>query len=101
MQTFDLKNYLESAPKHIGALMGFERTKVLQLQLRAGSFIPEHDTDADVLILVQKGKAVFDFSGKQIELDPQSLLYMLPAEKHSVRALDEDVEMVVIRIERA
>ncbi|KZE48859.1 hypothetical protein AV540_16505 [Brevibacillus parabrevis] len=49
-------------------------------QLRAGSFIPEHDTDADVLLLVQKGKAVFDFSGEQIELDPQALLYMLPAE---------------------
>ncbi|GED27380.1 hypothetical protein BAG01nite_34820 [Brevibacillus agri] len=100
MQTYDLNNHLESAPKHIGALMGFERTKVLQLQLRAGAFVPEHDTDADVLIIVQKGTAVFDFSGKQVELTPQTLLHMLPLEKHSVRALDEDVEMVVIRIER-
>lgn len=99
MQVFEMNNHLQSKDKYVGALTEYGKTKVIQLQLAAGSEIKEHRTNADALIIVQKGRVVFGFGEQQVELTPDKLLHILPDEPHSLRAI-EDVEALLIRSER-
>ena len=99
MQVLEVKHHLQSKDKYIGALTEYGKTKVIQLQLAAGNEIKEHRTNADALIIVQKGRVVFAFGEQQVELTPDKLLHILPDEPHSLRAL-EDAEALLIRTER-
>ncbi|WP_190931939.1 AraC family ligand binding domain-containing protein [Paenibacillus oceani] len=101
METIKLESHLGSVPKHIGKLAEFGKAVVMQLQLRAGETIPEHRTEADVLIVVQSGQAVFVFQDRQVTLDPRTLLHILPGEAHSVHAADGDAELLVIKVARS
>jgi len=99
MQVYDLIHYLESKEKHVGPLTEYARTKVIQIQLRAGQEIKEHRTNADALIVVLKGRVIFGFGEHEVELTPDKLLHILPEEPHSLRAT-EDLEALLIRTER-
>lgn len=99
MQVYDAKSYLQSKEKHTGVLAEFAKTKVIQLQLKAGSAIAEHRTNADALIIVQKGRVIFGFGEQEVELAPDKLLHIDPDEPHSLRAV-EDTEILLIRTER-
>jgi quercetin dioxygenase-like cupin family protein len=99
MQVHELKNHLQSKDRYTGVLTEFAKTKVIQLQLAAGSEIREHRTSADALIVVQKGRVVFAFGDQEVELGPDRLLHIPPDEPHSLRALEE-LEALLIRIER-
>lgn len=99
MQPFNLENHLQAKDKYTGTVTAYGKTKIMQLQLSAGQVIPAHQTDADVLIIVQKGRVVFEFQGEQVQLAPDKLLHISPGETHSVHALD-DVEALLIRTEK-
>lgn len=99
MLVLELTNHLHSRDKYVGALLEYGKSKVIQIQLTAGSEIKEHRTNADALILVQKGRLLFGFGEQQVELAPDKLLHIDPDEPHSLRAL-EDTEALLIRTER-
>lgn len=99
MKVFQLESYLLDKEKYMAPLTVFEKTKVVQIQLQEGQAIPSHATNADVLIVVQKGKVSFEVAGETVELTPGELLYMEPKEQHGLIAL-QDVELLLIRIER-
>lgn len=99
MKIINLDSRLKDQEKFIKPLTNFEKTKMVQIQLQKGTGIPEHNANADVLIIVQKGKVAFDVAGERVELTPSSILYMEPKEQHSLLAL-EDVELLLLRIER-
>ncbi len=99
MEVFNLESHLHDQEKFMNPLIHFEKTKVVQIQLKKGNGIPEHSANADVLIIVQKGKVAFDVAGERVELTPSTMLYMEPKEQHSLQAL-EDVELLLIRVER-
>ncbi|MEK3722817.1 hypothetical protein [Paenibacillus sp. FSL H8-0034] len=103
MKVFELKSHLqatenEGKSKHIGKVTEFRNVRVLQLQLLAGTVVPEHNTDADVIISIQKGSAIIDFQGTKISLNSGQLLHIDALELHSVEAL-EDMEALVVRIQ--
>jgi quercetin dioxygenase-like cupin family protein len=103
MNIFQLPSHLhgqdsQGKNKHIGKVTEFRNVRVLQLQLLAGTVVPEHNTDADVIISIQKGSAVFDFQGEKVTLTPGQLLHINALELHSVEAL-EDMEALVVRIQ--
>jgi quercetin dioxygenase-like cupin family protein len=100
MQIHELTNHLgDSRDKFTGPVTAYGGTKVVQIQLRAGSEIPEHRTNADALIVVRKGRVVFGFGDDQVELTPDRLLHIFPDEPHNLRAV-EDTELLLIRTER-
>ncbi|URN94731.1 MAG: cupin domain-containing protein [Candidatus Pristimantibacillus lignocellulolyticus] len=99
MKIINLESRLQHQEKFINPLTNFEKTKMVQIQLKKGIGIPEHHVDADVLIIVKKGKVEFEVAGERVELSPSSILYMEPKEQHSLLAL-EDVELLLLRIER-
>jgi len=99
MRLFSFESHLQEKVKHIAPIVAFEKTKVIRIQLAAGNGIPDHCADADVLIIVQKGRVVFELANERVELTPGHMMYMVPKEQHSLQAV-EDTELLLIRIER-
>lgn len=99
LKIINLESRLQDQEKFINPLTNFEKTKMVQIQLKKGIGIPEHNANADVLIVVQKGKVEFNVAGERVELAPSTILYMEPKEQHSLLAL-EDVELLLLRMER-
>ncbi|WP_422124218.1 cupin domain-containing protein [Planococcus sp. X10-3] len=99
MELFEMPYQLNDKKKHVQKVVKFEKTNIVNMQLAAGEEIPEHDADADVLIIVNKGKLEFTVDGKIAEVAPNVMMRMTPKEKHSLKAV-EDSDFLVIQIKR-
>lgn len=97
MKVIDTPNYLAEKNKHVEKCIQFNETNVLNIQLKANEFIPEHDFNGNVLVIVRKGKVLFDVEGKQVELTNENVLHIAPLEKHGLKAL-EDSDILVVKI---
>lgn len=88
---------LEEKPKHIAKLMTLENASVVNIQLKKGETIAEHDSKREVLIIVRKGAVIFDVDGTETVVTSNNVLHMSPLEKHSLRAT-EDSDLLVLQI---
>ncbi len=89
---------VKPAGRHAGTVLSFDRTRVMQLQLKAGASMPSHAAKEHVLVITQKGRVEFVFDGdKRVTLTPGELLYMLPGENHALNAT-EDWEGMLVRV---
>lgn len=88
---------LEEKPKHIAKLMTLENASVVNIQLKKGETIVEHDSKREVIIIVRKGAVSFDVEGTETVVTQNNVLHMSPLEKHSLRAI-EDVDLLVLQI---
>ena len=88
---------LEEKPKHIAKLMTLENASVVNIQLKKGETIAEHDSKREVIIIVRKGAVIFDVEGTETVVTPNNVLHMSPLEKHSLRAT-EDSDLLVLQI---
>lgn len=96
MKILDTKNQLAEKAKHMDKVAAVDHAVVLNIQLREGQEIAEHDADSEVFIIVRKGRVRFTVEGEPVEVTQDNILHMAPREKHSLYAL-EDSDVVVIQ----
>ncbi|GGA34564.1 cupin domain-containing protein [Psychrobacillus lasiicapitis] len=75
----------------------FDSHQVLNIQLRKGEEIKEHDAKEDVLIVVRKGKVLFTVKGVEQLVTTGHILHINPLEIHALKAV-EDADVIVIKI---
>lgn len=97
MELIETPNLLEEKNKHIQKALSFGNTKVVNIQLQTGEKIAEHDSAADVVIIVRNGKVLFKVEGQSVEATPDTILHMEPKEKHSLTAM-EPSDLLVLQI---
>lgn len=88
---------LEEKPKHIAKLLTLENVSVINIQLKAGETIPEHDSKREVMIIVRRGAVTFDVEGVEAIVTEENILHMEPLEMHGLRAI-EDTDLIVLQI---
>ncbi|GKW45723.1 AraC family ligand binding domain-containing protein [Planococcus sp. NCCP-2050] len=97
MEVIETPHMLGEKQKHIQKLTSFENTTIVNIQLEKEEIILEHDVDADVIIIVKKGKVTFKVDRKTVQLTPENMLHMKPKEKHSLKA-EEASDLIVMQI---
>ncbi len=75
-------------------------TRVMQLQLKAGTAMPTHSAPERVLVVVLAGRGSFGFGTGQVALHERQVLHMAPGEAHSVKA-ETDLDLLLVRIDEA
>lgn len=83
--------------KHIARLAVLENATVTNIQMRSGEEIVEHHSKKDALVIVRKGKVRFVVEGEEVIVTPETVLYMVPLEDHSLYAI-EDTDLVLLQI---
>ena len=79
--------------------MTLENASVVNIQLKLGETIAEHDSNRDVLIIVRRGAVIFDVEGTEMLITRENVLHLSPLEKHSLRAT-EDTDLIVLQIKQ-
>ena len=97
MELIETPKMLEEKNKHIQKALSFGNTKIVNMQLQAGEKIAEHDSTADVVIIVRSGKVSFNVEGQSVEVTPENILHLNPKEKHSLTAI-EPSDLLVMQI---
>lgn len=88
---------LDEKTKHIAKALTLQNATFVNIQLKTGETIAEHDSSKDVVIIVRSGAVIFDVEGTETVVTRDAILYMKPFEKHSLRAT-EDADILVIQI---
>ncbi|MGM0896344.1 MAG: AraC family ligand binding domain-containing protein [Bacillota bacterium] len=97
METKETPNVLEETAKKSAAVLQTANAKVMNIQLRKGEAIPEHHADAEVVIVVRKGRVQFTSEGQTIEATPENVLHLAPMENHQLLAT-ENSDLLVFQI---
>ena len=63
MNLIETPYLLEEKEKHVSKVVQFDNHHVMNIQLRTGEEIKEHDAKEYVLIVVRKGKVLFTVEG--------------------------------------
>jgi len=84
-------------PRQVTMIGQYADTRVMHLQLKAGTDIPSHAAPSRALVIVVSGRGHFDFDGEIIPLHERQVLHMEPAEPHAVVA-ETDLELLVVRL---
>lgn len=70
--------------------------EMMHIKLREGEIIPEHDSPKHVFILVKSGDVEFTVNQEPHVINAETILYMEPKERHSLKALS-DVSILVMK----
>lgn len=97
MKLIETPRQLGSKAKSVEQVCAIPNANVLNIQLRAGEEVAEHDSDREVLILVRKGKVRFTVEGTPVTVSEENILHMAPNEKHSLIA-ETDSDICVLQI---
>lgn len=72
-------------------------TRMMQLQLKAGTSMPAHSAPERVLVVVLSGRGSFGLGADRVALHERQVLHLAPGEEHSVQA-ETDLELLLVRI---
>ena len=97
MKLIETPSQLNSKAKSVEQVCAIPNAKVLNIQLRAGEEVAEHDSDKEVLIIVKKGRVRFTVEGTPVTVSEENILHMAPYEKHSLFA-ETDTDICVLQI---
>lgn len=97
METKETPNVLGEKAKKSAAVLKMANAKVMNIQLREGEAIPEHNADAEVVIVVRKGRVHFTSEGSTVEATPENVLHLAPMENHQLLAA-EDSDLLIFQI---
>ena len=75
----------------------YGNTRVMQLQIKAGTSMPAHSAPERVLVVVLAGRGSFGFGAEQVPLHERQVLHMAPGEEHAVNA-ETDLDLLLVRI---
>ena len=97
MKLIEMPSQLNSKAKSVEQVCAIPNANVLNIQLRAGEEVAEHDSDKEVLIIVKKGRVRFTVEGIPVTVSAENILHMAPYEKHSLLA-ETDTDICVLQI---
>lgn len=97
MHLIETPYLLGEKEKNVSKVIQFDNNDVVNIQLRIGEEIKEHNADANVLIVIRRGKVIFTVEGVEQVVTTNNILHMNPLEKHALKAV-EDSDIVVIKI---
>ncbi|MGE7021518.1 AraC family ligand binding domain-containing protein [Solibacillus cecembensis] len=97
MQKIHIENQLTEHAKKVSRIGTHDKMDVLNIQLRAGEQIPEHNAKDIVVINVQKGELKLNVEGEDHLLTNDDFLMMEPLEMHSLEAVT-DVSVIVMKV---
>lgn len=97
METKETPNVLKEKVKKSAPVLQLANAKVLNIQLRKGETIPEHNADAEVVIVVRRGRVEFTVEGRTMDATPENVLHLSPMEDHQLFAA-EDSDLLVFQI---
>lgn len=73
-----------------------EHVQVIRLVLPQGKELLEHKAPGEIIVQCLEGRIAFTAMGRTEELEAGQLLYLSPAEPHSVRALENSSFLLTI-----
>lgn len=88
-------NELIKKNKSIKKIFGSERSNIVNIQLKTGEGIPEHDSKDPIFIIVRSGTVKFICSDEEYTLQNSDILFMEAEELHSVEAVTDTDFLVV------
>lgn len=94
-QLIHSENTLTAKDKSIKKIFGHDKSNIVNIQLKTGEGIPEHDSKDPIFIIVRSGEVKFDCSGDEYILSNSDILFLEAEEKHSVEAVS-DVDFLVV-----
>lgn len=97
MQKIHIENHLIEQAKKVSRIVTHDKMNVLNIQLRAGEQVPEHNAKDIVVINVQKGELKLNVEGVDHLLTNDDFLMMEPLEMHSLEAIT-DVSVIVMKV---
>ena len=89
------ENGLAAKNKAIKKIFGHDQSNIVNIQLKSGEGIPEHDSKDPLFIIVRSGEVKFTCSGKAYILSNSDILFLEAEENHSVEAVS-DVDFLVV-----
>lgn len=90
-------NILEEQAKKSALVMQLANAKIMNIQLRKGEQIPQHNADAEVVIVVRRGRVEFTVEGETVHATSENILHLSPMENHHLMAV-EDSDLLVFQI---
>lgn len=97
MKIIDTPYQFKEKSKHIEKLLTLDNVLIVNIQLKTGETVPEHDSKREVVIVVRKGAVSFDVEGTEVVVTQNNMLHMSPLERHSLLAI-EDTDLLVIQV---
>ncbi|PIC56085.1 hypothetical protein CSV80_16160 [Sporosarcina sp. P12(2017)] len=95
MNLIDTKDQLTEKKKHVEKVANVDNATIMNIQLRAGEEVAEHDANKEVFIIVRKGKVRFIVDSEPVDVTPDNVLHMVPMERHSLHAIEESDVLVI------
>lgn len=89
------ENELIKKDKSIKKIFGQEQSNIVNIQLKTGEGIPEHDSKDPIFIIVRSGTVKFICSDEEYTLQNSDILFMEAEELHSVEAVTDTDFLVV------
>lgn len=97
MKIIQTSSKLSMETKNIERLPELKNARIVNIQMKKGETIAEHDSTRDVVIVVREGAVMFTIEGEETLVTKDKVLYMQPKEKHSLEAT-EDCDILVFQI---
>lgn len=88
-------NELTKKDKSIKKIFGNEQSNIVNIQLKTGEGIPEHDSKNPIFIIVRNGTVKFICPEEEYVLQNSDILFMEAEEMHSVEAV-KDTDFLVV-----
>ena len=89
------ENELTKKDKSIKKIFGNEQSNIVNIQLKTGEGIPEHDSKDPIFIIVRSGTVKFTCSDEEHVIQDTDILFMEAEELHSVEAVT-DTDFLVL-----
>ena len=97
MNLLNTPDQLVSQSKSVENVLNGANFKMMNIQLKAGEEVAEHDSEKEVVIIVRRGSVLFTVEGEPVTVTTGNVLHMTPFEKHSLRA-QTDTDICVMQI---
>lgn len=88
-------NELAAKDKSIKKIFSNEQSNIVNIQLKTGEEIPEHDSKDPIFIIVRSGTVKFICSTEEYVLQDSDILFMEAGEMHAVEAVTDTDFLVV------
>ena len=93
----DLKTWGQDLPgEHAKVIVKTDEMELARLVFSVGGEFPDHRVSGPVVIQCVKGEIEFTAMGETRVLKPGQLLYLMPDEPHSLRAITNAVVLLTI-----
>lgn len=93
----DLKTWAQDLPyEHAKTIVKTHEMELARLVFPAGGEFPNHKVSGPIVVHCVEGEIEFVAQGGTRRLKPNQLLYLMPNEPHSLRAIEHAVVLLTI-----